>query len=93
MNDNLKIKRIEKYTEQIDNNTRKIVDNVKLLVLFGTLIVFSLKNGLDSEAEQLIASGSTLFGTINLISMVKSICKIYDLKQRKKGLESEDRQK
>ena len=89
----LKITKIEKYDEQIDNNNRKIVDNIKLLVLFGTLIAFSTNNGLESEAEELIMGGSVLFGTINLISMVKSICKNYELKEKRKSLEDEDRQK
>lgn len=93
MSDSLKIMKIEKYDEQIDNNTRKIIDNVKLLVLFGTLITFSMHNGLESEGEELIMGGSVLFGSINLISMVKSICRNYDLKEKRKYLENEDRQK
>ena len=93
MSDSLRIIKIEKYDEQIDNNTRKIVDNIKLLVLFGTLIVFSAHNGLESEGEELIMGGSILFGTINLISVVKSICKNYDLKEKRKNLENEDRQR
>lgn len=93
MSESLKITKIEKYDEQIDNNARKIVDNIKLLVLFGTLIVFSAHNGLESETEELIMGGSVLFGTINLISIVKSICKVYELKEKRKSLENEDRQK
>lgn len=93
MSDSLKITKIEKYDEQIDNNTRKIIDNVKLLVLFSVLVVFYVKEGLNNEAEEIIVAGSMFFGSINLISMVKSICKNYDLKEKRKNLENEDRQK
>lgn len=89
MSDSLKIKNIEKYNEQIDNNSRKIIDNIKLFVLFGTLIFASMNDGLDTESEEFIIAGSVLFGTINLISLVKNICKNYQLKEKRDNLRNE----
>jgi ABC-type siderophore export system fused ATPase/permease subunit len=93
MSDGLKIKRIEKYDKKIDENKIKVFNNIKMLSLFGILLFLSMKNGLETESEELIAGGSVLFGTINLISMVKSLCEIYQLKELKNNLENEDRQK
>lgn len=93
MSDSLKIKRIERYENKISTNTAKVINNIKLLSIFGILIFATTKNGLETEAEELIMGGSVLFGTINLISMVKSICEIYQVKELKKELENDDKQK
>ena len=93
MADILKIKKIEKYDELIFENKVKVFNNIKLLTLFGLLIFLTSKNGLESETEELIMGGSVIFGTINLTSMVKTICNIYKLKNDKERLKNEDRQK
>lgn len=87
----LKIKKIEKYEEQKNENIRKLIRNTNFLAFFGILIFISLKNGCDTEAEELITSGSIAFGTINVITIVKSICNIYIIKEKEK--ENESRQK
>ena len=89
MSDSLKIKNIEKYNEQIDSNKRKMIDSIKLLVLFSTLIVFYAKEGLKNEVEEIVVAGSVLFDSINIISLVKSICKNYELKGKINSLKNE----
>jgi len=89
LSESFKIKNIEKYNEQIDKNKRKMIDNIKLLALFSTLIVFYIKEGLKNEVEEFVMAGSLLFGSINIISLVKSICKNYELKGKIDNLENE----
>jgi len=89
----LRIKKIEKYEEQKVESIRKLVRNTNFLAFFGILIFASIKNGCDTEAEQLIIGGSVAFGTINVITIVKSICKIYSIKGKEKELENENKQK
>lgn len=89
----LRIKKIEKYEEQMNTNIRKLIRNTNFLAFFGILIFTSIKSGCDSDIEQLIAGGSITFGTINIITIVKSICKIYIIKGRKKELEDGNKQK
>lgn len=93
MYDTLKIKKIEKYDYLIIENKLKVFNNIKLLTLFSLLIFLALKNGLESEIEELIMGSSVIFGTINLTSMVKTICNIYKLNETKERLKNEDRQK
>ena len=93
MEQHLKIKKIEKYGEQKNENIRKVIRNTNFLAFFGILIFISLKNGCDNEVEELITAGSIAFGTINIMTIVKSICNIYNIKERKKALENENRQK
>lgn len=85
----LYVKKIEKLNE----NKIKVYNNIKIISLYGLLFFATTRNGLETEAEQIIAGGSVLFGTIDLISTVKSLCKIYQLKEEKKELENENRQK
>lgn len=89
VSDSLKIKNIENYNEQIDSNKRKVINNIKLLVLFSTLIVFYIKEGLKNEVEEFVMAGSVLFGSINIMSLVKSICKNYELKGKINSLKDE----
>jgi len=91
MEKSLKIKKIEKYEEQKNENIRKLIRNTNFLAFFGILMFVSLKNGCDNEVEELIAAGSVAFGTINIITIVKSICNIYIIKEKEK--ENESRQK
>lgn len=93
MDDKLTIKKIEKYNEKLDNNKRKIVDDIKLLVLFGILILFVLQEGLENESEELIMAGSTLFGSVSIISLVKSIYDNCRIKNQLDILKNERRKK
>lgn len=93
MSESLKIKRIEKYEEKLSKNKIRTINNVKMLSLYSILIFISARNGLETDGEELITGGSILFGTINLLSMVKSLCEIFQIKELKKELENEDKQK
>lgn len=93
MNECLKIMKVEEIDESINHNTIKIINNIKLLVLFAVLTVFCLENGLENESEELLTAGSLLFGTINIISLIKSLCKNYGLKTKKELIENEVKQK
>lgn len=93
MGENLKIIKIEKYNEQIDKHINSSINNTKLLALYGILLFSSEKGLFENDTEELIVAGCTLFGTLSLISLVKSICKIYQLNEKKRQIEDADKQK
>ena len=91
MEERYKIKGIEKYEQQKIESIRKLIRSTNFLAFFGILIVASAIDGLENQTEELITAGSVTFGTINLISLVKSICNVYQANERIKQLN--DRQK
>lgn len=91
MEQRFNIQKIQKYEQQKYDGIRKIINNTKFLAFFGILIVASAIDGLENQTEELITAGSITFGTINLISLVKSICNVYQANERIKQLN--DRQK
>ena len=91
MEQRFNIQKIQKYEQQKYDGIRKIINNTKFLAFFAILIFASAIDGLENQTEELITAGSITFGTINIISLVKSICKVYMVNEEIKKLN--DRQK
>lgn len=93
MNDYLKIVEIQKSKEKINDDIVLSIQKTKLLALFGLLIVASKRGVFDVDTRELILSIGIVGETLSVTSLVKTLCSIYQNKDKTKRLENELKQK
>ena len=93
MNDYLKIIEIQKCREKVNDDIVLSIQKTKLIAIFG-LLLFAGKRGIfDIDTRELILSIGVVGETLSVTSLVKTLCNIYQIKDKRKRLENELKQK
>ena len=93
LEDKLKIIAIKKCDDKIITNIGAAYQKTKILALCALLFLINEKGIVKTTPDGIIAAGSACFGTISMISLVKSLCEIYQLNEKKKALENDGKTK
>lgn len=89
MNDYLKIVEIQKCSEKINEDIVLSIQKTKLVAIFG-LLLFAGKRGIfEIDTRELILSIGIVGETLSTTSLVKTLCDIYQNKDKRKKLENE----
>ena len=93
MNDYLKIVEIQKCREKVNEDIVLGIQKTKLIAIFG-LLLFAGKRGIyEIDTRELILSIGIVGETLSTTSLVKTLCNIYQNKDKSKRLENELKQK
>ena len=89
MNDYLKIVEIQKCGEKINEDIVLSIQITKLVAIFG-LLLFAGKRGIfEIDTRDIILSIGIVGETLSTTSLVKTLCNIYQNKDKRKRLENE----
>lgn len=93
MNDYLKIIEIQKCKEKVNEDIVLSIQKTKLIAIFGLLLVAGKRGIFEIDAKELLLSIGIVGETLSVTSLVKTLCNIYQTKDKTKRLENELKQK
>lgn len=93
MNDYLKIVEIQKCREKVNEDIVLSVQKTKLVAIFGLLLVAGKRDIFEIDTRELLISIGIIGETLSVASLVKTLCNIYQNKDKRKRLENELKQK